>query len=110
MRTLKFIGEGQLLKKDPDCNFDNLVPGTENYIRLEFTFSEEWRGRAKVAGFWSMMGKEYEPQMLKDGKSCDVPVEALKKRAFKFQIGGVSGEGEKIITNKLTITQNGGSI
>ena len=39
MRTLKFIVEGQIIKQDPNCDFSNLVPGTEGYLRAEFSFS-----------------------------------------------------------------------
>ena len=39
MRTLKFIVEGQIIKQDPSCDFTNLVPGTEGYLRAEFSFS-----------------------------------------------------------------------
>ncbi len=108
MKTLKLIVEGQMLKLDPTCDLDDLVPGTENYVRLEFSFSSEWKTLQKVAGFYSMLGTEYEPKLLTDGYSCMVPAEALKKRAFKVKIGGVNNE-TKLITNKLVITQNGGN-
>ena len=110
MRVLKFIVDGQILKEDPTCDFSNLVPGTENYVKLEFSFSPEWRSLYKIAGFWSMLGTEYEPQRLKDGRTCVVPVEALKRRAFKLEVGGVGADGTKITTNRITITQNGGNV
>ncbi len=107
MRTLKFIVDGQIITKDPRCDFTNLIPGTEGYLRAEFSFSPEWNNCVKVAAFWSAVGKEYPPQELKDGMSCMIPSEALKHYAFKV---GVIGKSPtlKLITNKIAVTQDGG--
>lgn len=108
MRTLKFIVDGQILKQDPTCNFEGLVPGTEDYIRAEFSFSQEWGScRMRVASFWSVMGKEYPPKVLENGKVCIIPAEALKKRTFKVQIIGWMN-GSKVTTNKVAVIQKGG--
>ena len=107
MRTVKFIVDGQVITQDPSCDFSRLVPGSEKYLKAEFIFSKDWNGRIKVARFWSIMGKEYEPQALPDGKSCLVPAEALKKRAFKVQIMG-KDDKSKILTNKVKVNQDGG--
>lgn len=109
MRTLKFIVEGQTIKSDPECDFSGLVPGTEGYLQAEFTFSKEWKSTPKVAAFWSIMGNEYPPQALKDGKTCMIPVEALKKAAFKVQVLG-NIDGATVPTNKLTVYQKGGKV
>ena len=111
MRTLKFIVDGQIIKPDPSCDFSNLVPGSNEYLRMEFAFSPDWTGCVKVATFWSMMGFEYQPQLLNDGKSCMVPSEALAKRSFKVQVIGQSVKtSEKITTNKIEVVQNGGKV
>lgn len=107
MRTLKFHVEGQTVKFDPLCDFDGLVPGTESYVRAEFDFSRDWRPYTKFVSFRSALGKEYETIRLRDGKSCMIPTEALKKRSFKIQVFGTQGE-LKMTTNKLTVNQNGG--
>jgi hypothetical protein len=107
LRTLKFIVDNQIIKPDPDCDFDGLVPGTEEYLKAEFSFSPEWVGYVKVASFRSMMGREYAPQELKDGKTCSIPAEALKRRAFKMRVVGKKG-GLKILTNTVVVNQNGG--
>lgn len=106
MRTLRFIVDKQAIKQDPKCDFEGLIPGTEGYLRAEFSFSPEWNGYIKVAAFYSSMGKEYPPQLLKDGKTCMIPVEALARRLFKIQLLGEKS-GSKIKTNKVTINQNG---
>lgn len=110
MRTLRFIVDGQIISQDPDCDFDNLVPGSEGYLQAEFIFSPEWSGCAKVAAFWSVMGREYPPQVLKDGKSCMIPPEALKGRKFKVQVIGKRNNAAAltITTDKVTVNQNGG--
>ena len=107
MRTLKFIVEGLIIKPDPNCDFGNLIPGTEGYLNAEFSFSPEWNGHQKVASFWSMMGTEYPPQVLTDGKTCCIPAEALKNRVFRVQVIGKS-VNSRLITNKLSVNQNGG--
>ena len=111
MRTLKFIVDGQIIKQDPNCDFTDLVPGSEGYLQAEFSFSPNWNNCAKIASFYSAMGKEYEPQILKDGKTCIIPAEALKREVFKIQLIGRSKFTKtKIITNKVEVRQNGGVI
>lgn len=107
MRTLKFIVDKQTIRQDPTCDFTGLFPGTENYLRVEFSFSQDWNDMVKVAAFWSTLGMEYEPKVLKDGKSCIIPTEALTKASFKIQVLGKKGNN-RLTTNKLTINQTGG--
>lgn len=107
MRTLKFIVEDQIIKQDPNCDFSGLVPGTEGYLKAEFSFSSEWVGFAKVIGFFSVMGTEYEPQKLSDDSSCMIPAEALARHKFKIQVMGRRRDGVKIKTNKVTVCQEG---
>lgn len=107
MRVLKFIVDGQTIRQDPSCDFSGLVPGTEGYLKLQFSFSKEWNGATKVVGFYSKLGKEYTPQVLKNGTDCMVPAEATKNRLFKIR---VIGKGSELIlrTNKIAIEQKGG--
>ena len=107
MRTLKFIIDDQIIKPDPNCDFDGLIPGTEGYLKAEFSFSPEWKNCVKVAAFFSPLGKEYPPQKLENGRSCIIPAEALKGRKFKIQVIGRS-PNLKIATNRLLVSQNGG--
>lgn len=107
MRTLYFNVNKQILDKDPNCDFDNLVPGTEGYLQASFSFSSDWNNCAKVIGFFSMMGAEYEPQVLKDGSTCIIPAEALKNRSFKIQVMGRGTNGVQLKTNKVVVTQSG---
>lgn len=107
MRTLKFVVDGQLLTQAPECNFDGLVPGTEKYLNAEFSFSPDWNGRVKVVEFTSILGKEYAPQILRDGRTCLIPSEALRRRAFKVRVIGTKNGG-KLQTNKVMVKQNGG--
>lgn len=107
MRTLKFIVDGQTIKQDPYCNFGGLVPGTQGFLQAEFSFSKEWNNTAKVVGFYSNLGKEYEPRLLKDGKTCVIPAEATTNRAFKLQVFG-QGDGYSLKTNRFKVDQKGG--
>lgn len=107
MRKLKFIVDDQTLSQDSNCDFEGLVPGTNGYLQAEFAFSPEWNGCVKVVSFYSVLGKEYTPQLLKDGKSCTIPAEALTKRVFKLRVTGKNKDGSTIVTNKLAISQKG---
>ena len=107
MRTLRFIVDNQIIKQDPNCDFSNLIPGTEGYLQAEFLFSPEWKGCVKIATFRSSLGREYAPQIIKDGKTCMIPAEALERRVFKV---GVVGKKDNltILTNNVPVTQKGG--
>lgn len=107
MRALRFIVDGQNITQDPSCDFSGFLPGTENYLRAEFSFSSEWESTTKVVGFFSNMGKEYEPQVLNNNKSCLIPNDALKNRIFKIQITG-RNKTYTLRTNKVTVEQKGG--
>ena len=109
MRTLQFNVDGQILTPSPECDFKDLVPGTEGYLQAGFSFSSDWDGCAKVVGFWSMMGKEFEPQVLSDEDICIIPADVLKRKEFKMQVLG-KREKYTITTNKLTVSQDGGAL
>lgn len=107
MRKLSFIVNGQVIEKDPTCDFSNLVPGAGELIEANFSFSNAWEGYLKAAAFFSPLGKEYPPQFLADGVTCVIPFPALEKRSFKIQITGRKGTN-KMKTNKVVVRQNGG--
>ena len=71
--------------------------GTREYLKAEFSFSEEWDGMTKTA-FFRGAGNTYS-QLLKDD-ACTVPAEAL---AAPGRVGvSVSGTlGETIITTDI---------
>ncbi len=106
MRILRFIVDGKTIKQDPTCDFSGLFPGKNPNVRAEFTFSSEWKNKVKVAAFWSILDKEFEPQAIEDD-GCIIPAEALAKPSFKIQVLGKKGS-DRIDTNKLSILQKGG--
>lgn len=108
MRTLRFIVDDKTIKQDPSCDFTGLFPGRNPNVKAEFVFSNEWKTAIKVAAFWSILDVEYEPQEIKDGKSCMIPKEALSRPTFKIQILGKKGR-TVISTNKITVYQKGGN-
>lgn len=108
MKTLRFIVDDQIIRKDPNCDaFSSLIPGSSGYVTAEFTFSKGWYGFTKVAAFYSPLGFEYPARLLYDGATCVIPFEALKKRSFKVQVIGQKDD-VKIKTNKVAVSQNGG--
>ena len=110
MRTLKFIVEGQIIKQDPNCDFSGLIPGTDGYLQAEFTFTTtDWHPLIKAVGFYSMMGREYDAQLLDENNRCMIPAEACEKQNFKLKVVGKGTNGFKLTTNKFTVSQNGGN-
>ena len=108
MITLKFKVNGQSITLDPECDVNNLIPGTNGYVQAKFTFSKAWDRCVKVAAFYSNLGTEYPPQVLKSGEVCDIPSEALKKSIFKVKVFGKKND-YAICTNKVTVHQKGGN-
>ena len=108
MRTLRFIVEDQIITQDPDCDFSNLVPGTEGYIQAEFIFSPEWDGYTKVASF-SSGRNEYTPKILEGGQTCLIPTEALARYIFMVRVLGRKND-TKLKTNSVAVRQNGGKV
>ena len=108
MRTLKFTVVGSTLAQDPSSNFDGLFPAPNQKIRAEFAFSDEWMGIPKVVGFYSMLGKEFPPQIIDEDDHCMIPPETLNLPAFKLQVLGII-RGKTMTTNMLTVYQKGGS-
>ena len=72
--------------------------GTREYLRAEFSFSEEWDGTVKTAFFRGADGENH-PKLLEDD-TCTVPTEAL---AAPGRVGvSVSGTlGETVITTDI---------
>lgn len=106
IRTLRFIIDDNVVIKDPDCDFSGMFPGKEDSVRLEFSFSNDWDNTVKVVGFYSLMGKEYEPQVLVDD-ACMIPAEVLERTAFMFRVYGKRGK-YRLKSDERVIRQSGG--
>lgn len=104
-RVLKFIVHGLNIEQDPNCDFTNLVKGTNGYLKAEFTCDKEWDDCVKVASFYD--GVNEYGVILEDGKSCMIPYEATKRFAFGVRLVG-KGNNRRIGTNKTIVSQNGG--
>lgn len=107
MRTLDFIVNKDTIEQDPSCDFTGLFPGKNDSVQARFTFSPEWKNRAKVVAFWSILNNEYSPRVLNDENVCEIPEEALSRPAFKVQVLGKQ-RGRKYHTNLITVYQKGG--
>lgn len=101
MKTIKFKVEGDRIIKDPTCDFSNFSKA--NFLIAEFSFSSEWDGFTKVAGF-SKGGKELEPRYLINGNTFEVPREAFKGPFFRMYIVGKRGD-EKLKTKTTIVSE-----
>lgn len=104
MRTLSFNINGLAIRKDPECDFSGLVPGTRGYLKASFNFDSDWSGCAKMVVF-SRPGLE-DTAVRVHANRCSIPDEVLEKRRFKMKIIGVK-PGVRLITNNLEVRQDG---
>lgn len=101
MRLLKFNVYAQRLFADPECDFSNIIAGTEGYLQAHFTFSSEWDNCVKVASFWR--GEKEHAVLIENGK-CDIPTEVLTGPTFRVSVIGQS-DAYRITTNRLLVRQ-----
>lgn len=101
MRLLEFNVDSQRVYKDPDCDFNNIVAGTKNYLRAKFTFSDEWKDCIKAVSFWR--GEKEYAVLLKDDE-CDIPPEVLIGATFRVSVAGRRND-YYITTNKTIVRQ-----
>lgn len=106
MRTLDFKVDSQILTKDDLCDFTGLMPGTNEYLNARFSFSKEWDGCVKIVEF-SSGGNEYAPQVLDSKNMCTIDSQVSDRVIFNIRVLGKKGTF-KIVTNKISVRQNGG--
>ena len=102
MRTLKFIVTGQNIKKNPKCDFGDLVAGSVGYLKAAFKFSNDWDGCTKVASFW--LGDEEHAVLLNENNECIIPTEVLVGNVFQVSATGAKSD-YKIKTSKTKVRQ-----
>lgn len=101
MRVLEFNVNNQILAKNPSCDFGNIVPGTEGYLRARFSFSHEWDNCILIARFFR--GNEEHACRIVDN-TCDIPPEVLTGRTFNVSVLG-QRDNYRLTTNKILIVQ-----
>ena len=106
MRTLKFVVDKRNLTIDPSCDLDGMFPAPNQVMEAEFSFSSDWDDKVKVVGFNSVLGKEFEPQILDEYDCCRIPSEALELPVFRMRVLGRDRK-TKVTTNTLSVYQKG---
>lgn len=102
MRLLKFNVESQIITKDSNCNFDNLVAGTKNYLKAQFIFSPEWQDCILIASFYRG-SKEYAV-IIENDNTCYIPEEVLTGSTFSVSVTG-QHKDYRITTNRISVRQ-----
>ena len=102
MRTLEFNVEEQVLSKNRNCNFSNIISGTEGYLKAKFKFDKTWQGYGKVAVFVNLF-KEYPAVIGTDG-TCSIPQEALTSSKFEVFVVGKRGN-RKLTSSSIEVRQ-----
>lgn len=100
-RKLRFIVTGQEIRKDPSCDFTNIVANSRGYLTASFTFLGDWSGMQKVGLFYKY-GQEYAEKIVNN--ECVIPAEALTYTNFQVGVCGVK-DATRVFTNKVVIEQ-----
>lgn len=104
MRNLQFTVNGQRLSKVGD--FSNIVKGTKEYLKCNFTFEgNDWIGHKAVAIFSGNGKAEFATAIMSDG-TCMVPNEVTDYTSFKLRLIGAR-DNSRITTNTVLISQEG---
>ena len=87
MRELHFDVAGQLLRRNKQCDFENIVRGSDNYLCLVFHFDNDWKQTNEI---------------IQD--KVTVPVDVTHGSMFYFELTGKSNK-TRITTNRMYIEQ-----
>lgn len=101
MRVLKFHVIGTQIEKDSNCDFDNIVRGSHNWLQLEFDFNKEWNRTSRVISLKNFDGEERN--IILQNKVV-LQKEVTKGSIFSFVLYGKDGN-RKIQTNRMIINQ-----
>lgn len=101
MRLLKFNVNRQTIAKDPECDFENIVAGSRNYLKTYFNLPESWQNYPVAASFWR--GKDEYAVLLRNNE-CFIPDEVLDFPTFRVSLTCQKGS-TLIPTNKILIRQ-----
>lgn len=101
MRVLKFHVKGTQIEKDSNCDFDNIVRGSHNWLQLEFDFDKEWNRTSRVISLKNIDGEERN--IILQNKVV-LQKEIMKDSVFSFVLYGKDGD-RKIQTNRMIINQ-----
>lgn len=72
-----------------------VMPDRGETVEVHFSFSPDWDGYTKVAGFWNRNHEECEPQVISDDNTCIVPAKALEDFIFYMEVLGKRGEARR---------------
>mgnify|MGYP001852593404 CR=1 FL=1 len=104
MRDLKYIVTGQKIEQKQDCDFEHIVRGTNNYLRLMFWFDTAWNGTTKAIEVSNISGtKIIEP--LVNG-SFVLPSQVTGDSIIKVKLYGMNKKGDQIVTDTMIINQS----
>ncbi len=96
MRTLKFIVEGDRVRKDRTClDFNDAYIPDDEPVNAEFIFGPEWNSYPiRVVAFFDRTRKECPPRTLDKNMRCVIPDEALRQSILHIQVLGIEGGGK----------------
>lgn len=105
MRTLKFIVDGQILYKDKNCSFINIVKGSHNYLFLHFNFiGEEWTQYDKAVEFETKTSHKIVNFY---GHTVGIPDEITSERIITIRLIGYKNKEVVFKTSSQNILQRG---
>ena len=105
MRTLKFDVDGQLIRKNENCDFTGIVSNTKGYYEAAFTFSKEWEHLDKVAVFRTRTANKFVPLF---NSKCEIPDVITEATTYWVSVCGVKGN-TTLTTSEVPVLQKKGA-
>lgn len=102
MRDIVLNLSEQTLSKIGNCDYGNIVRGSNNYLRIVLKTDIQWNNMAKVVTVRTLGGIEYNA--IYEHTGVLLPEEVTKNSYFEIMVTGKNGN-QLVKTNNVIINQ-----
>lgn len=90
-----------------EAYFDTIASESKNYLKVNFSFSDDWDGYAKTAVFKSADETQSIGVVLENDE-CTVPYEIIYESGFSLSVYGIKGDSRITTTESFIWVQKSG--
>lgn len=90
-----------------EAYFDTVASESKNYLKVNFSFSDDWDGYAKTAVFKSA-DETQSIGVLLENDECTVPYEIIYESGFSLSVYGIKGDSRITTTESFIWVQKSG--
>ena len=90
-----------------EANFDTVASESKNYLKVNFSFSDDWDGYAKTAVFKSA-DETNSIGVVLENDECTVPYEIIYESGFSLSVYGIKGDSRITTTESFIWVQKSG--